>query len=146
MKICHSQVLHSSSIIKTVLSTARLVKAGWRWGEMEINLLIDWQRLPGAPQSQQLLFPGIRLMSSVMARVRSSTLLSPPPPPLLPPSRATLRASCLLLLSTEIQLNTHKQTCDTFNYHDCHKYRMMPVRLIFLTHATHSASSSARKW
>lgn len=80
----------------------------------EISTTAGKYLLPGAPQSQQLLFPGIRLMSSVIARVRSSTLLSPPPPPLLFPSRATFRASCLLLLSTEIHLSSHADKQNTF--------------------------------
>lgn len=65
--------------------------------------------LPGAPQSQHCLFPGMFFTSLMTSLVSSCTPPSVPPPaaappPLGSPLKALLRASSLLFCSTETHL------------------------------------------
>lgn len=65
-----------------------------------------WGRIPDEPQSQHTSFPGSRWTSSMMAFVRSSKLFSPV---LCSPRKAMVRASSLLLVSTDIHLRSGEQ-------------------------------------
>ena len=69
--------------------------------------------LPGAPQSQHCLFPGMFFTSLMTSLVSSCTPPSAPPPaaappPLGSPLKALLRASSLLFCSTETHLGRGK--------------------------------------
>jgi len=71
--------------------------------------------LPGAPQSQHCLFPGMFFTSLMTSLVSSCTPPSAPPPaaappPLGSPLKALLRASSLLFCSTETHLGGGKGT------------------------------------